>query len=82
MTSRESARRTLWLVAAMTMLCVGLGRRPALAQGPSPDTQCFTQLTNCYYWAANQSGFWTMWAAGLDCELQLTACVRRAVLGM
>ena len=50
--------------------------RPAFAEA-----RCFESLRDCYGRAATREGFWDMWAAGLDCELDLVDCVRRAILG-
>ena len=69
------------IVAALVVFTLA-SSRPAFAQTPpDPQYQCMTQLGNCYYWAAAQPGFWTMWAAGIDCELQVVACIRRALMG-
>jgi hypothetical protein len=78
MTSTPLARR---LVIAAAFLFV-LAGKPAWAQQAPPNTQqCMTNLTSCYYWAALQAGFWGMWAAGIDCELAATACIRQALIG-
>lgn len=59
---------------------------PMLAAGeldpePSPDNEaCATNLLNCYEAAAKVEGFWYRWAAGIDCELKFTKCVRQMVL--
>ena len=42
---------------------------------------CATDLANCYVAAAKIDSFWYRWAAGLDCELQFTNCVRIMVIG-
>ena len=42
---------------------------------------CTTDLLNCYGRAAGIDGFWYRTAAGLDCELDFTDCVRRRVIG-
>ena len=47
----------------------------------SADARCFQNLRDCYGRAAGREGVWDMWAAGLDCELDLVDCVRRALLG-
>jgi len=42
---------------------------------------CATDLINCYGRAAGIDSFWYRTAAGLDCELDFTDCVRRKVIG-
>jgi len=75
--TRKPITRKLMLVATVAFV---LSTTPAWAQPPVPD-QCMTQLANCYGWAAAQNGFWMMWAAGIDCELALVDCIRKAILG-
>jgi hypothetical protein len=48
--------------------------RPALAG-------CTTDLADCYERASRVDSFWYRWAAGLDCELDYTDCVRRRLIG-
>ena len=48
--------------------------RPALAG-------CTTDLADCYERAAKIDSFWYRWAAGLDCELDYTECVRIKLMG-
>jgi hypothetical protein len=48
--------------------------RPAIAG-------CTTDLADCYVRAAAIDSFWYRWAAGLDCELEYTSCVRIALIG-
>ena len=67
------------LVLAATVAFV-LSTKPVWAQ-PPPQDQCMSNLLNCYYWAAAQSGFWTIWAGGIDCELAAADCIRRALIG-
>lgn len=43
---------------------------------------CATDLANCYVGAAKIDSFWYRWAAGLDCELEFTGCVRRTLMGL
>jgi hypothetical protein len=74
---RKPVTKKLVLVAAVAMV---LSTKPAWAQPPVQD-QCMSQLGACYYWAAAQAGFWSMWAGGIDCELAMIDCIRRAVLG-
>jgi hypothetical protein len=74
---RKPVTKKLVLVAAVAMV---LSTKPAWAQPPVQD-QCMSQLAACYYWAAAQAGFWSMWAGGIDCELAMIDCIRRAVLG-
>ena len=49
--------------------------RPAMAG-------CTTTLADCYLAAAKIDSFWSRWAAGLDCELDYTECVRIKLVGM
>jgi hypothetical protein len=49
--------------------------RPAIAG-------CTTALADCYIAAAKIDSFWYRWAAGLDCELDYTECVRIKLVGM
>jgi len=74
---RKPVTKRLVLVATVAMV---LSTKPAWAQPPVQD-QCMSQLASCYYWAAAQAGFWSMWAGGIDCELAMIDCIRRAVLG-
>jgi hypothetical protein len=74
---RKPITRKLALVATVAFV---LSTKPAFAQPPVAD-QCMTQLGACYYWAAAQAGFWSIWAAGIDCELAMVECIRRAVIG-
>jgi hypothetical protein len=76
--TRKPITRKLALAAAVAFV---LSTKPAWAQAPPTQDQCMTQLTACYYWAAAQAGFWSMWAGGIDCELAMIDCIRRAILG-
>jgi hypothetical protein len=42
---------------------------------------CTTDLADCYGRAAAIDSFWYRWAAGIDCELDYTDCVRRRLIG-
>ena len=42
---------------------------------------CFMRLKDCYATAANQRDWLDMWLMGMDCELDFTDCVRRAIIG-
>ena len=42
---------------------------------------CTTDLLDCYGRAGRIDSFWYRTAAGLDCELDYTECVRLQVLG-
>jgi len=42
---------------------------------------CAVDLLDCYGRAAGRDGFWMRTAAGLDCELDFTDCVRRKLIG-
>jgi hypothetical protein len=48
--------------------------RPALAG-------CTTNMASCFEAAAKVDSFWYRWAAGLDCELDFTECVRIKLIG-
>jgi hypothetical protein len=48
--------------------------RPAMAG-------CTTDLADCYGEAAKIDSFWYRWAAGIDCELDYTECVRIKLIG-
>ncbi len=78
MTSTPRARR---LVIAAAVLFVLAGKPSWAQQGPPATQQCMSNLMSCYYWAALQAGFWGMWGAGIDCELAVTDCIRRAIIG-
>jgi len=79
MASKVFLRRVL--VAVLVVMTLAVGRHASAQTPPNPANQCMTQLTSCYYWAATQAGFWTMWAGGIDCELQMMDCIRRAIMG-
>jgi hypothetical protein len=52
------------------------------AAAPTPAIAgCTTELGDCYVRAAKEDSFWYRWAAGIDCELDYTDCVRRHVIG-
>jgi len=51
------------------------------SQPAAADVQCFQRLRVCYFQASLKADIWEMWAAGLDCELELVDCVRRAIIG-
>jgi len=78
MASKLFVRRAI--IAAVAAITLA-GSRPVWAQSPPTADQCMNQLSNCYYWAALQSGFWNIWASGIDCELAAADCIRRAVMG-
>ena len=42
---------------------------------------CTTDLATCYEAAAKVDSFWYRWAAGLDCELDFTECLRIKLVG-
>jgi len=75
--TRKPITKKLVLVA---MAAFVLSAKPVWAQPPAQD-QCMTNLMSCYYWAAAQSGFWSIWAGGIDCELAMADCIRRALIG-
>jgi hypothetical protein len=62
--------------AVLVLTFLLTGTRPAAA------ADCFQQIAACYQAAAQTTFTYTqMWLMGLDCELSLIDCVRRAVLG-
>lgn len=67
------------MVKKMVMAVVLLA---GLAAAPRPAMAgCTTDLADCYAAAATIDSFWYRWAAGLDCELDYTECVRVKVIG-
>ena len=48
---------------------------------PAQAVMCFQDLDACYFRAAQNDSYWTMWLVGLDCELSFVDCSRRAILG-
>lgn len=42
---------------------------------------CAVDLLDCYGRASSIDNFWYRTAAGLDCELDFTDCVRRKLIG-
>jgi hypothetical protein len=63
------------MVMAVVLLAgMAAAPRPAMAG-------CTTDLADCYEAAAKIDSFWYRWAAGLDCELDYTECVRIKVIG-
>jgi hypothetical protein len=52
------------------------------AQSETTDSDaCATRLLQCYERAARIENFWYRWAAGIDCELNFTSCVRTKLIG-
>ena len=62
------------LLALLVVSGSAAAPRPAIAG-------CTTDLADCYVRAAAIDSFWYRWAAGLDCELDYTSCVRIALIG-
>jgi hypothetical protein len=62
----------------LVMLLVILGS--LVAERPA-SAGCTTALADCYLAAARIDSFWYRWAAGLDCELDYTDCVRTKLVG-
>jgi hypothetical protein len=62
------------LFAFVLLAGVAAAPRPAMAG-------CTTDLADCYARAAQVDSFWYRWAAGLDCELDYTECVRIKLIG-
>ena len=51
--------------------------RPARAQ----DIGCPETLRECYHRAAVRDDLWDRFVAGVECELDFLACVRRSLMG-
>jgi hypothetical protein len=67
------------MVKKLLFACVLLA---GLAATPRPAIAgCTTDLADCYERAATIDSFWYRWAAGLDCELDYTECVRVKLIG-
>lgn len=70
-----------WLVRVAPIFALAalmfVDARPVAAEPAS----CFEDLSGCYYRAAAREGTFSMWLAGLDCELTFTDCVRRYIIG-
>ena len=62
------------VMAAALLAGLAAAPRPAMAG-------CTTDLADCYGRAAAIDSFWYRWAAGLDCELDYTECVRVKLVG-
>lgn len=62
------------LFAVVVLAGMAAAPRPAMAG-------CTTDLADCYARAATIDSFWYRWAAGLDCELDYTECVRIKLIG-
>jgi hypothetical protein len=62
------------LFAAIVLMGFVAVPRPAFAG-------CTVDLLDCYGRAARADSVWYRWAAGLDCELDYTDCVRRRLIG-
>jgi hypothetical protein len=62
------------VMAVVVLAGLAATPRPALAG-------CTTNLADCYARAGKIDSFWYRWAAGLDCELDYTECVRIKVIG-
>jgi hypothetical protein len=73
----SSARISRFLPLAPLALALALivsSSRPVAAG-------CFNGLESCYFAAALYSSWVDMWVAGLDCEVEFTSCMRRALIG-
>jgi hypothetical protein len=79
MASKVFRRRAI--VAALVVVMMAASKQASAQTPPNPQNACMSQLASCYYWAAAQAGFWTMWAGGIDCELQMIDCIRRSLIG-
>ena len=74
--------KKLLLVAVLVSGVLGMPRAVLASDDFEVDPDaCATNLLDCYNAAAKVDGFWYRWAAGLDCELKFTKCVRTDVLG-
>ena len=68
-------RKLVRLVPIVLAVAFLLGEsRPALAQ-----VGCFERLADCYQRAAARDSWGRMWLAGLDCEVNLLACLEHAI---
>jgi hypothetical protein len=65
------------LLAFVVFVGFAAAPRPAMAQS----ARCAGDLNDCYVAAAKIDSFWYRWAAGIDCELNFTDCVRRRIIG-
>ena len=62
----------VWLAIAFLLS----DAKPARAE-----VTCFQDLRACYFRAALADSYWGAWLMGMDCELGLTECTRRAIFG-
>lgn len=76
MPSIVSRRLSLLVPVVIALLFVFGDSKPAAAQD-----HCFQNYRTCAYQAALKNGWWEMWSAGADCELDLVQCVRRKLIG-
>jgi hypothetical protein len=70
------------MVKKMVMVMVMVVAAGALAAPSHAMSGCTTALADCYVLAAKVDSFWYRWAAGLDCELDYTECVRIKLVGV
>ena len=81
MASKLFMRRAIVAALIVTALAAS---KPVSAQMSEQQAQeqCMSQLASCFYTAANnQGGFWSIWAGGLECEVQWIECIRRNIVG-
>ena len=45
----------------------------------SAEVRCFQDLNACYGRAGQIDSWWDRWLAGLDCEVNLVACLEHAI---
>jgi hypothetical protein len=74
---RKVLVRVASFVLAIAALAVFL---PSPALAATNRSSCFQNYYTCVNDAANLDGFWRRAAAGADCFVDLTACVRDAIL--
>jgi len=67
---------------ALFALVVLVGLLAVPQQARADEDGCTVTLLGCYEKAAKIDSFWYRWAAGLDCELEFTGCVRRTLMGL
>ncbi|HYM24547.1 MAG TPA: hypothetical protein VEU08_15125 [Vicinamibacterales bacterium] len=69
MTSIVGKRLAALLPVVAGLAVVAISETPMRAD-------CAGQIEACYQDAAEAGGFWSSWAAGLDCEASFIDCVR------
>lgn len=69
-----------WLLRYVAILIAAIAllgdSRPVFAG----DSHCFEDLGACYQEAATRDSMWSMWLAGMDCEVSFVSCLRDALI--